>query len=275
MSPRRFIATALVGLATPFAQALPSHTFAQDLSSPLAITAVASHGVARVLDGARATAFFSDGSSAQALFVGSESGLDQASVAQAAGRFAVVAVSSGSLVSAPEFSILNFDPTLTLMGFRLDGRGDGDGHAAFDRGLGLSSTGPSTDGSAAGIDLTLSFKLRTFITGHVHVAYSHPLGLNAADPVGDLFSTVDVSVSFDTLIGIPPTTSFSGVFSRFDFSADLDFVDYAAVTAPPPDGGTVPEPASLALVALVGLVGLTARLGRRARIGTSNKQGGR
>ena len=235
-------------------QALPTHSWSEDLSTPGQISAVASDGLASTLDGARATVFYSDGSSDQALFVGTASGLDLFSVAQTP-AFTVVASTSGSSASFPAFSISNTDQARTLVGFRIDGAGDGNGHAAFDRGLGVSSTGPSTAGSASGIDLSLDFSRRSFLTGTVAITYSRPLGLNGAAPVGDLFGSVAVQMNLSTVLGLPPVTQLSGVFSSIDFSTDIDAVVYAA-TAP------VPEPAGWALLLAGGAV-----LAGRQRLG--------
>ena len=90
----------------------------------------------------------------------------------------------------------NVNKARTLIRFRIDGRGDGAGHAAVDRGLGVSDTArPSTPGSLTGRDLLLDFTGRSFITGTVEVSYSKPLGLNGAALVGDLFSTVQVQMA--------------------------------------------------------------------------------
>jgi hypothetical protein len=243
MTPTLKPAIALVAaalLTTTAAWADPVTTYVELPSAPGQLTAVATNGPANVLDGARAMAFFSDGSSTQSLFVGVDAGSIRQSIAQQASSFALVAQSSGSSVSFPSFSITNTDPTRTLVGFRIDGRGDGAGQAAFDRGF-TGSTNPSTTGSGAGLDLSLDFTGRNFITGTVQVSYSQPLGLNGAAPVGDLFSTVEVRVAFNSLVGIPPNSS----LSAFNFSTDIDAVTYAPV----------PEPGSwLLMLAGVGLL---------------------
>ena len=230
----------LLGVASlmPFgAMADPTFSWSNLASPSFEITAVNSSAPADVLGGGRASVFFSDGSSDQAFFVGSTSGLDSFAVAQTA-SFAIAAQSFGSLVSFPSFSISNRDTVRTLTGFRIDGRGDGAGHGAFDRGLGVTDTrSHSTPGSETGRDLLLYFTGRTFITGTVAVTYSNPLGLNGTAPVGDLFSTVEVQMNLGSgLVGLTPTALFSGVFSHINFSLDVDTVDYAA---PVPVPGTL------------------------------------
>lgn len=239
------------------AMADPAFSWSNLPSSALTITTVGSNATANVLNGGRASVFFSDGSFEQALFVGSGSGLDLFSVASTS-SFVIVANSSGSLVSFPDFSISNLDKVRTLVGFRIDGRGDGDGHAAFDRGLGISDTlSPSTPGSQTGRDLLLDFTGRNFIRGTVDVSYSHPLSLNGATPVGDLFSTVEVQMNLGSgLVGLTPVTLFSGVFSSIDFSLDVDGVDYAPAPVPlPPAAGLLGA----------GLLALLARRRQRTR----------
>jgi hypothetical protein len=242
----------LAALCTQAALAVPVHSWQEDLSARLRITSVVLEASAAALDGARASVFYSDGSSAQALFLGFESAFLRTSVASAP-EFVLVATTDGSDLSFPALSISNLDRTRTLTGFRIDGRGDGDGHAAFDRGLGSFSTNPSTEGSSTGRDLLLDFDRRSFLRGTVDVTYSNPLGLGDAAPVGDLFSTVDVRLDLSTVIGLPPVTAFGAVFSSIDFSTDIDSVTYAPLAGPGPDPGHgVPAPsmASLLLAAL-------------------------
>lgn len=224
-----------VGLLSQVAVAEPTQTW-QTLVSPVRqITSVSSAGAAGVMGGARVTVIFDDGSSDQALFEAQSAGIDELSVAST-DRFVMIAESTGSQASFPDFSLSNTDSARTIVGFRIDGRGDGDGHAAFDRGLGITDTSsPSTPGSSSGIDLHLDFTGRTFITGTVNITYSNPLSLAGAAPVGDLFGTVEVAMSFNTLIGLPPVTQFSGVFSSIPFASDVDRVDYAAPVPEPAD----------------------------------------
>lgn len=236
------------------ALALPLHNWTEVAGSPAGqISAVVPDGPADILDGARATVYYSDGSSDTALFVGATSGGTRFSVART-GAFTLVAQSDGSSASAPAFSISNRDSVRTLIGFAIDGAGDGAGHTAFDRGLGVVSTNPSTAGSSSGIDLSLDFTKRSFLTGTVAVSYSHPLGLAGAAPVGDLFRSVAVQMDLSTVVGLPPVTAFSAAFSSINFSTDIDAVNHVAA-AP------VTEPGAGALL-LGGLAALRLR-GRR------------
>ena len=257
----------LVPLAALYAHAavaVPLHSWQEDLSSPQRITSVFPEASAAALDGARASVFYADGSSAQALFLGFESRFLRTSVAEAP-EFVLVATSDGSNLSFPAFTITNLDRVRTLVGFRIDGRGDGDGHAAFDRGLGVGSTNPSTEGSATGRDLLLDFSRRSFLGGTVDVRYSQPLGLGDAAPVGDLFATVDVRLDLSTVVGLPPVTAFSAVFSSIDFSADIDSVAYAPLPTTDPGedpGHAVPAPSIASLL----LTGLASLLLQRRRV---------
>lgn len=247
------LCTATLMSTTP-AWALPTHAWLEAPSSAGQISAVDPGGPADSLVGARATVFYSDGSSDTALFAGFTSGLDSWAVAQTA-SFALVAASSGSGTSAPDFSLSNTDRVRTLVRFDIDGFGDGAGQAAFDRGLGVLTPHPGTPGSNNGTDLHLDFSRRSFLTGTVTVTYRHALGLAGAAPVGDLFRAVSVQMDLGTVVGLPPVTAFSAVFSNIDFDADIDTV--APVL-------TVPEPGSAALLALgLAALGVGARRQRR------------
>lgn len=248
----RALLSATFGLLPLAASALPTQTWSDQVSPVREITSVSSNGSAAAMNGAQATVFFDDGSSEQAVFAGGPVVGGDISVATM-DNAVVVANSEGSLVSFPAFSISNLDRVRTITGFRIDARGDGTGHAAFDRGLGVSDTlRPSTPGSETGIDLHLDFSGRTFLTGSVDITFSNPLSLPGAAPVGDLFGTVEVRMQLGTVIGLPPVTQFSGVFSTIQFNSDVDSVVYAA---------PVPEPSAAWLL----VAGLGVLIGARHR----------
>lgn len=226
--------TATLGLMPFAASALPTQTWSEQVSAVRQITAVSSEGSAALMNGARATVFFDDGSIEEAVFAGGSVVGGAISVATTTGSV-IVADSEGSVASFPNFSISNVDTVRTITGFRIDGRGDGTGQAAFDRGLGVTDTlRPSTPGSQTGIDLHLDFTGRTFLTGTVDITFSNPLSLPGTAPVGDLFGTVEVRMQFGTLVGVPPVTLFSAAFSTFKFNSDIDSVVYAAAPVPEP-----------------------------------------
>jgi hypothetical protein len=239
MSPHHLATAAAALLASATVCALPVHNWAEVTAAPAQINTVVPDGPADAMNGARVTVSFSDGSSDTALFVGRDAGPNFLSVAQTP-AFALVAQSSGSTASFPSFTISNTDGARTLVGFQIDGRGDGNGSAAFDRGF-VGSTRPSTAGSSTGVDLSLDFRDRSFLTGSVDVTYSRPLGLAGAAPVGDLFGTVAVQMQLSRVLGLPPNSNLSFI----NFSTDVDAVQYAAV----------PEPGTWALMAAgVGLL---------------------
>ena len=243
MLDRRPLAALLIA-ASPWAQALPTQTGSEAPSPARQVTAVSPSGSALALDGALATVFYSNGSSRSALFSASTVGID-AGASASDGHF-LISAESGLTASFPAFSITNTDDGLTLVGFRIDGLGTGGGQMAFDRGF---SGAEGTAGSNTGIDLTLDFTGRTFLTGTVDVTYSNPIGLGGAAPVGDLFGTVEVRMNLATVVGLPPPSSFGGAFSSIRFNTDIDTVVHAS---------PVPEPASAALL-LLGAAALAAR----------------
>lgn len=250
MTTRRLATSVLALLASATVCAEPEQRWFEVTNAPAQIAIVTPDGPADVMDGALATAFFGDGSSEQALFVGSGAvGELRASVAQTA-AFAIVAQSSGVFVSFPTFTISNTDTLRTLVGFRIDGRGNGAGAAAFDRGT-IFSPPPSTAGSATGVDLSLDFRDRSFLTGTVDVTYSQPLGLAGAAPVGDLFGSVLVQMNLSRVVGLPPNSNLSFI----NFKTDVDFVQYAAA---------IPEPGTWVLM-LGGLAVMGLISHRRAR----------
>ena len=80
----------VAGLMPLGAKADPAFSWTNIASPTRDITVVGTNGAADVLNGGRASVFFSDGSSDQALFIGSASGLDSFSVAET-NSFVVVA----------------------------------------------------------------------------------------------------------------------------------------------------------------------------------------
>lgn len=250
--PHLFVLAAGLLLVAATAQAEPSQTVTRDLSAPQGITSVSSLGTPDVLAGAAATAFFADGSSDRALFTVGGSGL-LSSAAAFTTRF-VLGAEAGNDSSRPgEWFITNLDATHALVGFAIEGYGNGAGHAAFD--VSSFTTPADTAGSGSGIDLLMNFTGRSFIAGSVGITYSHPLAMPGDPAAGDLFGRVDVALAYTTATlggGLPAGGS---VFSSQRFGSDLDLVTYAAV---------VPEPASSALL-LAGLGALGAWRQRRCK----------
>lgn len=233
-------------LAASVAQAEPAANVVTNMAAPVGISSVGTYGAPDALAGALATAFFSDGSSQQALFVVSGSGTASGATAQGS-RFLLGASPDDADVSMPgEWFVTNLDASATLVGFAIDGRGLGAGHVAFDASSFTSAN--STPGSNDGRDVLMDFTLRTFIAGSVTTTYSVPLALNGAAPVGDLFARVQVDLAYEQSAlngGLPPKF---GDFSSQKFNGDLDSVVYAPV----------PEPASAVLL-LAGVAALAAR----------------
>jgi hypothetical protein len=240
------------------AQAEPAQTVSRNLSAPLEVSAVSSYGAPDALDQALARVFFSDGSSSEALFSAGGTG-SQSAASASTSLFVIVADGSGADTSMPAlWSITNLNTQATLVGFELDGRGRGNGRAAFD--VSSFTAAQSTPGSNDGRELLMSFTGRTFLTGSVAISYANPVALTGQAAAGDLFATVRVGLQYTNAPlngGLPQPTLLSGVFSSQNFSSDVDLVQYLA---PAP---TVPEPGA-ALLALAG-AGVLAwrRLGRR------------
>ena len=235
----RHAAALALAAAAGAAQADASHTFVVDTALPQGISSVITLGTADVLLGARAYAFFSDGSSSQADFVQIGSGAELGAVAEASGAFVLAASSNASVDTGrpQEWQVTNLHPTRTLVGFAIDGRNSGSGKAAFDINFGASLLEEGTPGSSQGGSLLMDFNLRSFITGTVTVTYSQPLALNGAGAVGDLFGRVDVALAYSNVGlngGLPANL---GVFSQQRFSTDIDLVTYVP-TSPVPEPGT-------------------------------------
>lgn len=251
-------------LSFGLAHAEPTASVVRNLNGAAAVTEVNSYGAPDTLAGTLATAFFNDGTSQQALFA--VTGTGTLSNATAVGsRFVIDAIGGPDLSQPGEWSITNLDNTATLIGFALDGRGLGAGHAAFD--VSSFTSTASTPGSNDGRELLMSFVGRTFLTGSVTTTYSAPVALNGSAPVGDLFARVEVTMAYTPSIlngGLPPTTVLGGAFSSQKFGSDLDSVVYAPITS-------VPEPTS-AVMWMAGIAALAAR-GRRVarRSGPSQK----
>lgn len=236
------------------AAAEPGQTVSRDLTQAVAASNVGSYGTPDALAGVLATARFSDGSLAQALFATQGSGILSTAFAQVADAFVIVADGGTDSSRPSNWTVTNLSTTRTLVGFTLDGRGLGQGQAGFD--VSSFTTSADTPGSNDGSELLMSFTGRTFITGAVTIAYSLPVALNGAAAAGDLFAQVDVSLAYTNAGlngGLPPNTLFSGVFSSQNFRSDVDLVSYAAV----------PEPGAGALWAagLAVLAGLRRRRG--------------
>ncbi|EHR73345.1 PEP-CTERM putative exosortase interaction domain-containing protein [Burkholderiales bacterium JOSHI_001] len=247
------LTTLALALHLGAARAEPAQNFVFDTSAPREVLTVDPTGVVDMLQDASAFAFFSDGSSAQASFTVSGDNISRLAVAQTA-QFVLGSQSDVTRdVGKPvEWFITNTDRDRTLVGFAIDGRGQGNGHAAFDINFGPSLSAEGTPGSAGGGTLLMDFTGRTFITGSLTTTYSQPLGVAGAAPVGDLFAHVNVALAFTTGPlngGLPPPTQLSGVFSTMKFRSDIDAVAYVSA---------VPEPVPTALL-LAGLVALAWR----------------
>lgn len=246
MSKRHLLAAAVLAALAGTAQADPSVNIVRNLAGPVAATTVTNYGAPDVLSGTMVTAFFNDGSSEQAVFAI----LGDAGAFAGGTRFAVGAELGADSSMPGNLSIVNLDNTATLVGFELDGRGQGSGGTVgFD--VSAFTSAASTPGSNDGRELLMDFTRRSFITGLVTTTYSAPVSLNGAPAVGDLFAVVRVDLAYSNAGlngGLPPLPPFHSQ----NFRTDVDTVIYAPV----------PEPASALLLAAGGALLLSAR--RRA-----------
>lgn len=258
MLSTRSLALATAALLAPLlALAEPAQSVLRDSSLPLQATAVSSDGTPDTLAGSLGSVRFSDGSSASALFTAQGSGLGSSAVAFVDGVFALRADAGPDTSRPGGWSVVNLTTDRTLVGFTLDGLGQGQGSAGFD--VSVFTTTADTPGSNSGVELTMSFAGRSFIAGTVTITYSRPVALAGQPAAGDLFSRVDVALAYTTAGlngGLPPIGLFGSVFSTQNFGGDLDRVVYAPV----------PEPAALALM-LAGLGGLAGVARRRRQQG--------
>lgn len=238
-------------LAGPAIAIEPTYVVARASSPIEQVVSVSSFGAGSLLAGARATAFFSDGSSSTTLFVDTSFSSVAKATAIAEGSFVIDGQSDSSGAGFPDFFVTNLDSSRTLTGFRIDGRGDGAGQVAFD----TDSFNAGTPGSNAGRELVFDTSLwpNSVKNAIITLNYETPLGLGGAAPAGDLFRSVRVDMPWGVLGGLPPATSFSGVFSSLDFTQDIDAVIYAA---------PVPLPAAWTALSL-GLAALGAAARRR------------
>lgn len=277
--PALAIAAALCGLSAPgTARAAPTFSLLTPASPTRGITSVAFDNNASALALSTVSATFSDGSQVSTGFSIRmvRGGLTPEFVAQAeSSAFMVLAFTSSDPQERPLFEVHNLDPLLTLRSIRIDGRGAGGGHAAFDLPLGANGLDEGTPGSSRGLALAPLTRYPSSIGGNLIASFLDPLALAGAAAVGDLFGSLQIDFDFESSVadftGLPPPSQFNGVFSRFDFMADLDTVSYAAVTPPKdpptdPPTGTVPEPGSAALLGLAACLGLRARRRAAARV---------
>lgn len=217
------------------------------------VSAVSTNGAAELFHGARATAFFNDGSSATALFVAAApQGNACGSFAQG-GAFQVSAISACGSASTPDFEVVNQDTVRRLVGLQLDGLGDGAGQVAFDRDITFLSGLILTEGSSTGTDLRAHFEDLPPSVQNATGTYTYrgAIGLSGAAPLNDLYRIVEFRFSLPNIVGLTGTIAF------LDFSVDADTVVYDNATA-------VPVPGAVWLL-LSGALAVASSARRRAR----------
>lgn len=116
------------------------------------------------------------------------------------------------------------------------------GNVVFDRTFGGAN---GTSGSGGGLDFAGFASYPGNVTGH----YSNAVALNAAAPVGDLFTNFLLTFSGDGLVEDDDV---------YRFSLDADSARTSARSTPP----TVPEPTSMLLLG-TGLAAVATRLRRK------------
>lgn len=263
-------AGAVLATTSGAARAAPLLSVVTATSPVVGIDSATFDSSASALARSTATATFSDGSRQTAGFTITTLGAQGALADAQQSGFQLFVGSDSSSNEQPLFLLLNLHPTLTLTALRIDGRGSGSGRAAFDLAIGSNGTAVGTPGSAAGVTFTqVSPAYPASLGGTLLATYLDPLALAGAAAEGDLFGSLQVDFDFESPVasisGLPPPSQFGGVFSRFEFRADLDTVTYSAVSPPPrdpptdPPAGTVPEPASASLLGLAALLGWAAR----------------